>query len=571
MFHHVQPPPANKDSPPTDSRPKERTRQACGLCRQMKIKCDGATPCGHCRTSFNDCVYPESRRKRKVPPAAERLEQLEKRLKAIEESQQATPTARELLPGEAHHILPGPPIIAANTGASPSKSPALNLSPNDTQSQGEARYGESSADRSFIEFLKTEFGAWPGMDVDSRLLTRREPRTKLFPRGGGDASIDTVSLPARDRAEHLIRLALDSYLLYPVLHRPTFYSVFYLLYILQRCDYGEEERRHIPLVYSLMALGSLFERATDQAFDPIAEGRNYFAVCRNLVDLQDCNDAVTLQAIFYMNLFLLNTERMSCCYTYLSHALSLVIRMNCGRACARDSKMVTEVKQRLLLSIRQLVSITASICGVPRLSGIDENDAEYLCTVLEAQAGSTMTGPSSNQAWEIFGFIALLKLQKISDQITKALYPSSCIKQRHDGSSPSHLVSSETIFNFERELQKWAASLPAGYILGKEKGIPCLERAKYELCIAYTHVKILLYRPFLHYLLDQNGEAGNEFRIYASACVNASHDLIRLAEDMHRRDLLIGTHYRMVYMCCTAALSLIYVVAGSKSLDFPHV
>ena len=88
--------------------------------------------------------------------------------------------------------------------------------------------------------------------------------------------------------------------------------------------------------------------------------------------------------------------------------------------------------------------------------------------------------------------------------------------------------------------------------------------------MTYSHVQILLYRPFLHYFVDStegNGHAEHGFHKYASACVDASRNLIHLTEDMHRDGLLYGAHWRIAYMVCTAGLSLVYVVVGSKSPD----
>lgn len=307
MFRHVQmPPPPSGNASQSDAagRPKGRTRQACERCRQMKIKCDGVTTCNHCRTSFNgarsflcrsvvikpqavgwaqltgtDCVYPEPRRKRKASPHFDRLQELEKRVKAMEESYQTVSATKDSFrsPNSATQHHPPSTAGANDVGPDPpdSRPPARS-------SQGEARFGFSSADRAFIERLKAELGDWPGADFDSRLHIREKPGEKLFQPANPAPRV--VRLPPRVRAEHLINIALDASVLYHVVHRPTFDSAFELLYSLDRSDYGEGELRHIPLVYALMALGCLFEKigeSSSESGDDMTAERNVFVLlCR---------------------------------------------------------------------------------------------------------------------------------------------------------------------------------------------------------------------------------------------------------------------------------------------------
>ncbi|PYH56554.1 uncharacterized protein BO96DRAFT_500262 [Aspergillus niger CBS 101883] len=575
MFRHFQmPPPPNGNASQSDAagRPKDRTRRACERCRQMKIKCDGATTCNHCRTSFNECVYPEPRRKRKASPHFDRLQELEKRVKAMEESYQtisATKDSSQSPNSATQH--PPPSTAGANDVGSDPTDPRPQL----RSSQGEARFGFSSADRAFIERLKAELGDWPGADFDSRLRIREKPGVKLFQ--SATPAPRVVCLPPRERAEHLINIALDASVLYHVVHRPTFDSAFELLYSLDRSDYGEGEMRHIPLVYALMALGCLFEKIgegpSESGDDMTAERTKYFATCRDLVDLHDCNDIVTLQAIFYMNLFILSTERLSPCYTCLSHAFSLAVRMNLQLPNSRDNLIVAEIKRRLFWSLRQLLMVVASMCGYPRPINSNEVDIEQPLDLDDNDLKSTRISQSLQDPALIrsmSGSVALLKLHNILDRIVRELYPSGGVRRKTNSGSMSHLVSNEIVTQLEEELQKWSTSLPLGYKRGTSRYAPHLEKAKYELWMTYAHVQILLYRPFLHYFVDStegNGHAEHGFHKYASACVDASRNLIHLTEDMHRDGLLYGAHWRIAYMVCTAGLSLIYVVVGSKNPD----
>ncbi|KAJ5547518.1 hypothetical protein N7513_004752 [Penicillium frequentans] len=511
-------------------------------------------------TSESDCVYPEPRRKRKASPHFDRLQELEKRVKAMEESYQTVSATKDSFrsPNSATQHHPPSTAGANDVGPDPpdSRPPARS-------SQGEARFGFSSADRAFIERLKAELGDWPGADFDSRLHIREKPGEKLFQPANPAPRV--VRLPPRVRAEHLINIALDASVLYHVVHRPTFDSAFELLYSLDRSDYGEGELRHIPLVYALMALGCLFEKigeSSSESGDDMTAERNvfvlltkYFATCRDLVDLHDCNDIVTLQAIFYMNLIILSTERLSPCYTCLSHAFSLAVRMNLQLPNTRDNLIVAEVKERLFWSLRQLLMVVASMCGYPQPINSNEVDIEQPLDLDDNDLKSTRISQSLQDP-------ALIRIRE--------LYPSGGVRRKTNSGSMSHLVSNDIVTQLEEELQKWSTSLPLGYKQGTSRYAPHLEKAKYELWMTYAHVQILLYRPFLHYSVENtegNSHAEHGFHKYASACVDASRNLIHLTEDMHRDGLLYGAHWRIAYMVCTAGLSLIYVVVGSNNPD----
>lgn len=91
--------------------------------------------------------------------------------------------------------------------------------------------------------------------------------------------------------------------------------------------------------------------------------------------------------------------------------------------------------------------------------------------------------------------------------------------------------------------------------------------AQYELCMSYAHAQIYLYRPFLHYLVTSStGEirSADGFPSYASACVDASRNIIRLAQDMYHRGLFHGVHWDISNMILAASLTMLYIILARK-------
>lgn len=129
--------------------------------------------------------------------------------------------------------------------------------PSALENEGEARFLHSAAHMDFVRRLKDELGNWPGADAENRVRARNVPAPKLFSLGNGLGQ--PISLPSQDRARHLVNLAFSAHFLHNFIHRPTFDSVFPLLFTLNVSDYSGEEYRYLALLFSLMALGCLFE------------------------------------------------------------------------------------------------------------------------------------------------------------------------------------------------------------------------------------------------------------------------------------------------------------------------
>jgi hypothetical protein len=130
---------------------------------------------------------------------------------------------------------------------------------------GEIKFVSSSADRAFVERLRTELGEWPGSDFEKRLRMLDQSTPSFFPPRNAHRS--TVPLPPLDRARQLVTIALDAHVLYQVVDRDRFEHTFQLLFLLEERDYSEEETSHLPLAYILLALGIIFEKQSDCSVD----------------------------------------------------------------------------------------------------------------------------------------------------------------------------------------------------------------------------------------------------------------------------------------------------------------
>ena len=87
-------------------------------------------------------------------------------------------------------------------------------------------------------------------------------------------------------------------------------------------------------------------------------------------------------------------------------------------------------------------------------------------------------------------------------------------------------------------------------------------RIQHLLRMAYGHLQLMLYRPFLHYASpDTHTKAFNQ-RSYAcaAACVSVSRNLVHLTGEMKRVGLLVGSYWFYMYTTFFAVISLVFYV-----------
>lgn len=74
-----------------------------------------------------------------------------------------------------------------------------------------------------------------------------------------------------------------------------------------------------------------------------------------MVDITDCRDLTTLQAIVFMILFLQCSAKLSTCYAYIGVALRSAMKMGMHRSF-RDhfSPIDLEIRKRLFWAIRKM-------------------------------------------------------------------------------------------------------------------------------------------------------------------------------------------------------------------------
>ena len=141
----------------------------------------------------------------------------------------------------------------------------------DLDDEGHWDFHGHSSGRVFLRRMREQFGALVGKENPGNMPFKNYKSIKPLdsPKAPGESPIDrslpiTHELPDKHCAHLLCKNALDDAgALLRLEHRPTFLLMFDRVYDTPVEEFGDEEIRFVPLLYSVIALGTLFAKAEE--------------------------------------------------------------------------------------------------------------------------------------------------------------------------------------------------------------------------------------------------------------------------------------------------------------------
>jgi hypothetical protein len=180
------------------------------------------------------------------------------------------------------------------------------------------------------------------------------------------------------------------------------------------------------------------------------------------MDITDCRDLTSLQAVVFMILFLQSSARLSTCYSYIGIALRSSLRMGLHRKVSiKFDPIEREVRKRLFSVVRKMDIYVGALLGLPQMLSEEDIDQEEPAEVddefITAEAIKPMpSGRVSMQA----GSNAHARLVLILHKIVRYIYPIKGHQGNTSKPEQSYVVSHAKIREIERDLQVWMESLP---------------------------------------------------------------------------------------------------------------
>lgn len=572
---------------------RRRVTRACDECRRKKIKCDGKQPCTHCSVYSYECTYDQPSNRRRNP-APQYIEALESRLHKAEALLRVVlpdlnlddprfdvhATEQLLAAIKKDKVAPSvakPPAgTKPESGADPPEESLLesmvdNSGALDLDDQGNWDYHGHSSGLIFIRRLRNQLS---NSDAQSALPNFRPPPQMLeSPKStleSPDSNVaPTHDLPSRAVARRLCRNALEvGCALMRFVHEPSFYAMFDRIYDTPPEQYTNQENSFLPFLYIVLGVGCLFSGNGEDTLDlsgyesAIGQGFHFFKAGRQLLDITDCRDLSSLQAICFMVIFLQSSAKLSTCYSYVGIALRSALRLGLHRKfTAKFNPVEQELRKRIFWVIRKMDVYASTLLGLPLMLSDDDIDQEYPLAIDDEFITPEGILPSLPDRTPLMaGANAHARLTDIIMKVVRYIYPVKNPKFRSK-SDNSYMVSHSKIREIEQDLQTWMEELPSSLRPGTEVS-PQLERVRQLLRIGYAHVQMIMYRPFLHYVSGGSQARGVDKRSYAcaAACVSVSRNIVHITTGMHKRGLLSGSFWFTMYTTYFAILSLIFFV-----------
>ena len=218
------------------------------------------------------------------------------------------------------------------------------------------------------------------------------------------------------------------------------------------------------------------------------------------MDVTDCRDLTSLQAILFMIMFLQASAKLSTCYSHIGIALRSAVRMGLHRSVAVQVNPIDrEIRKRVFWVIRNMdiyvgksgnalsfqpLILTGSyferkgaILGLPMMLSDDDIDQELPLDVdddciTETEVKSVQPGRTSLMT----AVNAHTRLVRILAKTVKYIYPLHGV---HTSPSQTSVVSHAKIREIEQDMQRWMEDLPTALRPGSE--VPA-ELLRYEKC-----------------------------------------------------------------------------------------
>ncbi|KAK7208207.1 fungal-specific transcription factor domain-containing protein [Myxozyma melibiosi] len=501
------------------------------------------------------------------------------------------PAPVEPIMGNTTAVLDSPASISSTSSGTPAtsaqdtniESMVVSLGRLDVDETGHLDYVGHSSGRAFLQHVRARFlnnhpDAIPA-DLPKQNLYATSPVGNTppgFPYPDSPSDLYyyqqmaefKVILPSKEVADTYINAVYDqAFIITHFAHRPSFTRRVEELYATDPDDYTPTQISFLPLVYCYLAVGVLFGRDTrdpssDEMID-FSEGYMYFVAARNMMDITDARDTDAIQAVGLMVVFLQTTARLSTCYSYIGVALRAALRLGLHRKVSyRFNPIEAEVRKRLFWAIYKMDIHISAMLGLPRCISEDEIDQEQPLEIDDEYITETkiLPHPVGTMAKQTVGN-QHTKLMAILTRIVEDVYPVKFRSAAAQEGRPANSVSYAKVVELENDLQTWLDALPMELRPGVEPPPQWLQ-ANRLLNMAFCYVKIILYRPFIHYVGQKYRSSMTDQRPYACAanCISTARIVVHLADDLIRRDVLRGAHLFSVYTIFFSAAVLVYYV-----------
>ncbi|GMM39018.1 hypothetical protein DASC09_063570 [Saccharomycopsis crataegensis] len=598
---------------------RKRVLRACDECTKKKVKCDGQNPCIHCKVYNYKCSYNQPANKKsknfqadlqnkitsyefflsmvfpgiQLPkiaslqakdiafvqsllqppdnrPKSEPLEENidkdfpidDKQGPSLDIKQFVEKFNAEALPAAAAATTPNPkqegdstPMATSLSSTSNNNSQAFNL--------------KLEPDNEVIP-LSNENNTTPIS------ATNNDDDDDHHNHASSQFKVVKISLPSLDDSLRLLHVACDSALLFKFYNRLNLINIVKDFYNTAESFATNNNDLHhnkkLACIYSFLAIGALLEN-DDNAY-------NYYNAAYSLIKkkLVETNDVMNIQTLFCLIIFLQCTANLSTCYSFVGIALRSAFRIGLHRKAENSNAIVQENRKRLFWSIYKIDVYMNTVLGLPQISD-DQIDQDLPLDIEDefiAETGYIAPKNRNKKLTTIAISNDHTKLIIILNHIVKNIYPINTDSYYEE---KTRVKDTKTNFIYqliskvklmEQELSEWLENLPME-LNPDNINIPIkFYKQNRLLKLAYLHVQLALYRPFIHLISHKYIQLPNinqDSIKYGMNCINVAIKIIELATEMHEHQLLNGAYWFSIYPIFYSVACLVYYIHENSNSD----
>ncbi|SZF05717.1 unnamed protein product [Blumeria hordei] len=245
---------------------------------------------------------------------------------------------------------------------------------------------------------------------------------------------------------------------------------------------------------------------------------------------------------------------------------------------SKCSPIESEVKLRIFWTIQKMDISMSAILGYPKILDLDTIDQELPTEVDDENITETGRNgyPGSTPSASLQAANAHLQLILILDKVIKFMYPNNRVEgSANEAAATAHVVDHGKVREIEEDLRLWCQGLPVSTPSDRSEEVYNYRTQKF-LSLAFAHVQMMLYRPFLSFVSDNT--FGNENKNKMSqACTSAYYkvcqNVVQIVKEVQKRGIVVGPSWFMINITSFATLSLVYFNCqrskSSAPLDIP--
>lgn len=402
------------------------------------------------------------------------------------------------------------------------------------------------------------------------------------PNNDGSTNTVKISLPPLDATLRLVHTACDSAFLFKFYNRLNLIKIIEDFYSTTRLlDLNDQNHnKKLALIYSFLAIGALLENNPNSY--------NYYNAAYTLLKKKiiETNDVMNIQTLFCLIIFLQCTARLSTCYSFVGIALRSAFRIGLHRKVENINPIDQENRKRLFWSIYKIDVYMNTVLGLPQILD-DQIDQDLPLDIEDEHITETgykvppmqIGNPKNKKLTTVAIANDHTKLIMILNHIVKFIYPINTDSYYERRKNPNE--SSRTSASFisallskvklmEQELHDWLENLPIE-LSPDNTNIPIrFYKPNRLLKLAYLHVQLALYRPFIHLISYKYIQAPNinqDSIKYGMNCINIAIKIVELATEMHEHQLLNGGYWFSIYPIFYSVACLVYYIHENSDTD----